>query len=412
VFLVNPEIKTPMIYEYNFTIEHQFPWNMALEARYVGSRATNLLRSIDYNQIDIRDNGFAADFNRARRNLIANGNPAVGETLTVFPLLAAGGNLANATNRNFLQTGTAGEMAFNYIQLAQTGSVRFLPNPGTGVANLFTNGTWYNYNALQLELRKRLSSGLYFVSNYTFQKNLTNGIGTSQTLVEPFLDNKQPQLEKTRADYDQTQVFNLSSIYELPFGRNRRFLGSANSVVNHLIGGWSVNSVVRAASGAPITITDARGTLNRTGRSARQTPNTTLSNVDLQKLVGFYENSRGIYMLNPAVVNSTTGRASEGYGTTPFSGQVFFNAEPGATGSLARGAINGPSNFNIDLSLLKNIQVTERVRLQIRGEAFNLLNNVNFHLTQTQDIGSVNFGRSTSTAVAARVVQFGGRLEF
>jgi hypothetical protein len=117
-------------------------------------------------------------------------------------------------------------------------------------------------------------------------------------------------------------------------------------------------------------------------------------------------------MLNPAVVNSTTGRASEGYGTTPFSGQVFFNAEPGATGSLARGAINGPSNFNIDLSLLKNIQVTERVRLQIRGEAFNLLNNVNFHLTQTQDIGSVNFGRSTSTAVAARVVQFGGRLEF
>jgi len=414
VFLVNPEMKTPMIYEYNFTIEHQLPWSMNLEARYVGSRATNLLRSIDYNQIDIRDNGFAADFNRARRNFIANGNPAAGETLTVFPNLALGGNLANATVRNFLQTGTPADMALNYINLAQTGTVKFLPNPGTGVANLFTNGSFYNYNALQLELRKRMSSGLYFVGNYTFQKNLTNGIGTSQTLVEPFLDNKQPNLEKTRADYDQTQVFNLSTIYELPFGRNRRFFSGTRSAVNHIIGGWSVNSIVRAATGAPITITDARGTLNRVGRSARQTPNTTLSNADLQKLVGFHENARGIYMINPSVVNSGTGRASEGFGTTPFAGQAFFNAEPGATGSLARGAINGPSYFNIDLSLLKNTQITERVRFQIRAEAFNLLNNVNFHLAQTQDIGSVNFGRSTSTVTGfgSRVVQFGARLEF
>jgi len=412
VFLVNPEIKTPMIYEYNFTIEHQLPWQMNLEARYVGSRATNLLRSIDYNQIDIRDNGFAADFDRARRNFVANGNPAVGEALTVFPLLAAGGNLANATNRNFLQTGVPADMALNYVQLGQAGTVKFLPNPGTGVANLFSNGSFYNYNALQLELRKRLSSGLYFVGNYTFQKNLTNGIGTSQQLVEPFLDNKTPQLEKTRADYDQTQVFNLSSIYELPFGRNRRFLSGTRSAVNHIIGGWSVNSIVRAASGAPITITDARGTLNRAGRSGRQTPNTALTSSELQKLVGFAENSRGIYMINPFVVNPTTGRASEGFGNTPFAGQVFFNANPGTTGTLARGLINGPSNFTIDMSLLKNTQITEGVRLQIRAEAFNLLNNVNFHLAQTQDIGSVNFGRSTSTAVAARVVQFGARLEF
>jgi hypothetical protein len=290
--------------------------------------------------------------------------------------------------------------------------VKFLPNPGTGVANTFGNGTWYNYNSLQLEMRKRFSSELYFLANYTFQKNLTNGIGTSQQLVEPFLDNRQQHLEKTRADYDQTQVFNFSSIYGLPFGRDRKFLSDAGTVLNHLVGGWSINSIVKVATGAPITITDARGTLNRAGRSARQTPNTNLSRQDLQNLVGFYENSRGIYMLNPGVVNLGTGRAAVGFGTTPFAGQVFFNAAPGETGSLGRGVINGPSYFSMDMSLLKNVQITESVRLQIRAEAFNVLNNVNFHLAQTQDIGSVNFGRSTSTAVAARVVQFGGRLEF
>jgi hypothetical protein len=79
--------------------------------RYVGSRSDNLNRSIDYNQIDIRDNGFADDFMRARRNLLANNNPTIGETLRIFPLLVSGGNLANTTNRNYLINGTPADMA-------------------------------------------------------------------------------------------------------------------------------------------------------------------------------------------------------------------------------------------------------------------------------------------------------------
>lgn len=412
VFLVDPELQTPRTMEYNFSIQRELGLNMALEVRYVGSRSDNLNRSIDYNQIDIRDNGFGADFLRARRNLIANGNPTVGETLTVFPLLVNGGNLASTTNRNHLTAGTPADLALTYIQQAQTGSVKFLPNPGTGVANLFTNGTSYRYNSLQIELRRRFSNGLMVMGNYSFQKNLTNGVGTSQTYVEPFLDNRQPQLEYARADFDQTHVINFSNLYELPFGRNKKFLSGAHPVISHLISGWSINSIVRAGTGAPITFTDPRGTLNRAGRSGRQTPNTTLTTAEIKNLLGIFETSRGLYFINPSVTNQATGRASEGYGTTPFAGQVFFNADPVATGTLGRAIINGPWTRNIDLAVLKNIKITEGVKLQIRGEAFNLLNSVYFAPGQTQDIGSTSFGRVTSTAIAARVMQVAVRLEF
>jgi hypothetical protein len=290
--------------------------------------------------------------------------------------------------------------------------VKFLPNPGTGVANLFTNGSLYRYNSLQIELRKRFSNGLNFLTNYSLQKNLTNGVGTSQNMVEPFLDNKQPRLEYARADYDQAHIWNFSNIYELPFGRGKALFSDINPVANHLVGGWTITSIVRLASGAPVTITDARGTLNRAGRSGRQTPVTTLSRDQLKQLVKFSENSRGIYMLNPSIVNSATGRASEGYGTTPFVGQVFFSVAPGETGSMGRAIINGPYYYNIDFSLLKNINFTESMRLQLRAEAFNLLNSVCFNLGQFQDIASTSFGRSTSTVFAARVMQFGLRFEF
>ncbi len=412
VALIDPEIQVPRTMEYNFGIQREVGWNTVFEVRYVGSRSNNMNRGLDYNQVDIRDNGFAQDFMRARRNLIANGNPTVGETLTVFPLLAGGGNLANTTNRNYLNNGTPADMAINYVQLLQTGTVKFLPNTGTGQAYLFTNGSKYRYNSLQVEARKRFSNGLFLLSNYSFQKVLTDGIGTSQQLLEPYLDNRQPQLEYTRADYDQTHVFNFSNMYELPFGRNKAFLSGVHPAVNHLIGGWSVNTIIRVGTGAPITITDARGTLNRGTRSGRQTPNTSLNKEQIKKLLGHFETSRGIYFINPSVTNQATGRASEGYGSTPFSGQVFFNAEPGTTGMMERAILNGPWFTQFDLSLHKNINFTERIKLQIRGEAFNLTNSVYFAPGQTQDIGSTSFGRVTGTAQAARVLQLGARLEF
>ncbi len=423
-FAIDPEIQTPRVEEYNFGIQREFGAN-AIEIRWVGGRGNNLWRSIDYNQMDIVNNGFLADFNRARANLVLTGNPACTtaqnagcQALTVFPNLVGGGSLANTANRNQLINGTPADLALNYIQLNQAGTVKFLPNSGTGVANLFTNGAKYNYNSVQAEFRRRFTKGLYLQANYTFQKTLTNGIGTSQQLVEPFLDNARPELEYSRADYDQTHGLKFNAIYELPFGNGRKFFGGANRVVDAIIGGWQFSPILTISSGAPISIFDPRGTYNRAGRSGRQTAVTSLNKDQVKDLFGIYKmeagNSRGvpagIYFINPAVIN-TTGRGAEGFGTTAFSGQAFFNNAPGQVSGMERAFINGPWYTNLDASLAKNFRIKEGMRFQLRLEAFNALNKTNFFFGQGQNINSTTFGRVTS-AFSPRIIQIGGRFDF
>lgn len=421
VFAIDPNIQTPKVQEYNFGIQREFGAN-AVEIRYVGGRGDNLWRSIDYNQIDIVTNGFLADFNRARANFLLTGNPSCTtagcQALTVFPNLVGGGSLANAANRNQLVNGTPADLALNYVSLNQSGTVKFLPNANTGVANLFTNGAKYNYNSLQVEFRRRFTKGLYFQTNYTFQKTLTNGIGTSQTLVEPFLDNARPELEYSRADYDTTHGFKLNGIYELPFGNGRKFFSGAHRVIDGIIGGWQISPIVTVSSGAPISLFDPRGTYNRAGRSGRQTALTSLNKQQIKDLLGVYKleagNSQGlpagIYYINPSVIN-TTGRAAEGFGTTPFTGQSFFNNAPGQTSGLERAFLNGPWFTNVDATLAKSFRIKENVRFQLRLEAFNVFNHTNFFFGQGQNINSTTFGRVTS-AFSPRIIQIGGRFDF
>ena len=435
VFAVDPNLKVPMTQEWNLGIQRELAFNTVFEIRYVGGMSNNLIRGNDYNQVDIFSQGFTADFIRARNNLVKFGNPACNatqaaatgcEVLTVFPNLASGGLLTNATIRNQLLAGTPADLAIVYVTNNLAGTVQFLPNPNTGVADVLENDARYRYNGLQAEVRRRFAQGLQFQANYTFQKTLTDTGGTGQTNFDPKLDLRQPQLEYARADYDSTHVFNFNGIYELPFGRGKRWFNDSG-IANTVLGGWQFTSIVQVFTGAPVTITDPRGTLNRAGRSGRQTPNSNLSKDQIKNLFGVRRTPCGIFYIDPAVLNINqqnlqnglctqlgTGRGAEGFGTTPFAGQVFFNAAPGQTGNLERAIVNGPLYVNWDASIIKNIPldfVKEGMRFQIRGEAFNVLNRANFFVGLTENINSANFGRITST-FAPRIVQFVGRLEF
>src|SRR4030095_2401339 len=263
------------------------------EARYVGSHSTDMLRTIDYNQVRIPA-AYLADFNVVRANLVAgcatNAACAVGAPL-FQSMVSSGGVLATNANGTLVRTGQIAELIWQQLIGAQipnpnvspypfttTGALRamFLPNPNAGVVNVLQNGGSFHYHSGQFELRRQFSKGLFLQANYTFSKELTDAIGTAQTRVEPFLDNNNPGLDNSRADYDQSHVFNINTIYELPFGKGRRWLNE-NKWLDLAIGGWQFNMVWRIASGAPITFTDARGTLNRSGRSGRQTAMTELS---------------------------------------------------------------------------------------------------------------------------------------
>ena len=452
VFAIDPNLKTPEVQQWSIGLQRELGFQTAFELRYVGTRSKNLWRSVDYNQINILAGGFFGDFERARANLALPGatsafcNPATVagcQALSVFQnggaaavgrLVVGTGGLSASTFNNNVNNGTPADLALLFIQNGLNGgptvadptaaqNINFLANPGTGIVNFFQNGGWYNYNALQAEVRRRFANGLYFQGNYTFSKNLTNAIGTSQTYVEPYLDINRPELEKMRSDFDATHVFNFNGSYELPFGRGKQFFSGANGLVDRLIGGWQLTGILAITSGSPITFTDTRGTFNRSARSARQTPNSTLNADQIRDLVGFYNTPCGLFYINPSVLNvnlndcTGTGRASEGFGTTPFAGQVFFNVPPGQTGTLPRNFVDGPNYWNLDASLIKNVRITETTRLQLRMEAFNVLNNVNFLPSLQQlDITNTNFGRLTQVASqitgGARVLQFAARFEF
>src|SRR5262245_45212899 len=451
-FAIDPDLQMPRVHEYNFGIQREFGAN-AIEIRYVGSRSDNLWRGIDYNQIDVTNNGFAADFLRARANLLAaevarQTNPSIplsgafnpsvpgSVQLTVFPQLGLQGNLANAAVINNLRNGTAADLAFQYIQAGPgatgTNGFKFLPNPNTGQAMLLANGSFFRYNSLQVEFRRRFSNGLYLQSNYTFQKNLTNGVGTAQNLVEPFLDNARPELEIARADFDTAHIFRVNGVYELPFGNGRKFLNGGGRLGDLLFGGWQITGIATFTTGAPMSITDQRGNFNRAtvtntavNRTLRQTALTSLTKDQIKDLIGIRKLPGGVFFIDPRAINinsngttctGKSGRGAEGFGVDPFTGQVFFNNAPGQTSGLERMFIDGPNFFNVDASVSKRFNVTETVRFQLRLEAFNALNRANFGVTAAQqfsvfNVNSANFGRITN-AFAGRIVQIGGRIDF
>lgn len=472
VFAVDPNIQSPRVQEYSFGIQREVGFNTAVEIRYVGTRSNNLLRGIDFNQIDIRSNGFLADFNRARSNLLINQaerqtrinalvaggatltaatatvnaalpssaafNPALAGSvaLTVFPLLAAnaangvgligtapglGQRPINATVSANLIGGTPADLALVYQTGNNQGSVRFLPNPNTGVVDLLTNGAEFNYNALQVDVRRRFSQGLSLNANYTFSKNLTDAVGTGQTRFEPLLDLENPRLDYSRADFDQTHKFNLLTSYELPFGQGRPYLNQG--ILSTLLGNFQIGAILQIGSGSPLTITDVRGTLNRAGRSGRQTALTSLSTAELRSLVGVYRTPNGVFFLPPEVLgrnsdgtfNSAiggTGRGANGFGSPTFQGQRFFNNAPGTTSNLGRALFDGPTRYNLDLSFIKRFVFREKYSIQIQGDLFNTLNTANFFTnSQFSDVNSPDFGRLDNVA-DARVVQLAFRLNF
>ena len=441
VYGINPDIKSPKVHEFTVGFQREIGFDSVFEARYVGTRGRDLLRAFDLNQVNIRSNGFAADFNRARSNLLlcqatsgcttgGNFNAAVtgSQPLTVFPNLVAGGLLTNATITNGLIAGTPADLAVTYFTNGLSGTVPFLANPNAGPADLLDNGAESNYNSLQLELRRRFVNGFLMQVNYTFSKVLTDSQGTvsnvannAQNRFDPFLDILNPSLEYSRAITDQTHVFNANFVYELPFGKGRAFFDQSGWT-DWLIGGFQLSGTIQVGSGAPISFNDPRGTLNRLARAARQTARTSLTKDELKDLVGIYKTPNGIFFLPPEVLGRNAdgtintavggqGRGANGFGTAPFPGQVFFNNPPGETSGLERQIVNGPSYQIVNLSLAKRFIFSERYSFQAEISAFNAFNKTNYIIAQNQDINTQTFGRIVGT-FAPRVIQVAGRFNF
>ena len=183
-----------------------------------------------------------------------------------------------------------------------------------------------------------------------------------------------------RLDYDHTQNFTQSYVYQLPFGKGKPWINSGPAAA--VVGGWQVAGILTLITGAPLTFGYSAAGLQAPGNT--QTPD----------LVAPIQILHGIGLSHPWFSASS------------------FAAPAGPTfGNLGRNVMDGPGLFNLDFSLFRTIDLSERLRLQLRGEAFSVTNRPQFSAPGTT-LGNPSFGYVTGTSGGGRVMQLGAKISF
>ena len=478
----DPNLKTGLVHSWNFGVQREIFKDTVIEARYVGTRGRNLWRRYGLNEVNVLENGFLREFRQAQANLAANQAAGRGNTFAFFgsgtgtqplPIMLGffTGSNANANNaaayagisqftnsarltqlnanfanpvgfattlqNNFLANGVTAGFPLNFFVVNPTVG---LLGAGSQSVTLTTNDTNTWYDALQLELRRRLSGGLLLQMSYTWSKSLTNFYASSQSsLGQPLTlrsDLDKP-LEKYRAPQDIQHSFKANWIYELPFGRGRWLMSTANGLTDHLVGGWEWHGTARIQSGRPFAL----GNVQLVGMDVKELQQA----VDARKLP-----NRTVRFLPDDIILNTrrafsVSATGAGYGAlgaptgryiAPANSNGCIEAFPGQCG-FANLILEGPRFVRFDMSLVKKIRFTETKNIEFRVELQNAFNNINFlvggssavddpKLTgtnlglQTPNYGAANFGLitsayqdiSTTNDPGGRPVQFVFRFNF
>lgn len=245
-----------------------------------------------------------------------------------------------------------------------------------------------DYHALQLKVERRYSRGLYLLNSFTWSRGRDNASGhlEVQNNDNSRVNYRNLDGEFGRSGYDQPINNTTSFVWELPFGKDRRFASQMNAVMEGVLGGWRLVGINTMTSGVPVNLSYSPASAFSVSGSPRYRPNLLgdpLTPSD-QRAFNNY--------LNAANVEIPTDR------TQPF-------------GNAPRNVARGPSFFQFDLGLHKSLGLgRDNTALEFRLEAFNLLNKTNFS-SPNANRSNANFGTITSTA-AARQIQLGVKLHF
>ena len=252
------------------------------------------------------------------------------------------------------------------------------------------------YNGLQAKLDHRFSNGFAMTTAYTYSKAM--GYQSEDSGLDFYINGRR---NWRRLNFDRTHYFVQSYVYELPFGKGKRFTQSGPGA--WILGGWQVNGILSIATGTPI---DFSGTSSVLGAPFN---NNTLNWFGPGKIPVTKGNGRDATWFTPTICNFN---AAKGALVTT---QCF--AQPGAAngglpefGNLGKNVMSGPGFWNVDASVFRNFNIKERFKLQFRGEAFQAINTAQWNNPNT-DITSANFGKITG-AGGNRTIQLGAKLLF
>ncbi len=440
--VVDPDLTYPRTHQWGFNVQRELGWNTVLEVSYVGRQGRKLFGGYDANQVDITNNGFLAAFrllqdpatrasvvtdpNFLINRLLAGDSRLQGRTGANFLIaqsaLGIGVPLANGTRAtNIVDAGGVAQAAFIIAQGTRAGNSTtpnfqlngfspffFQPFPQfTGAVNVIDNNDRSRYNALEVQFSRRFTRGLGFQLSYTLAKsedtrsfdpafavagrfgdNATGRAGQSASST-PF-DIRNRELNYARSDFDRRHALQGYALYELPFGRGRRFGRDWGQAADMLLGGFQVGGVLRMYSGRPFTVFSG---------------NHTLSNVNFV----------------PASCNGCTpdmGRVIlEGGRNTFFDANQraqFFTPAAGEFGNTGRNFFTGPGFFNLDATLSKRLRFDEDFNVEFRVEAQNVTNTPSFAVPDANLVAtSSSFGQVLgATASTSRKVQFALKVNF
>jgi hypothetical protein len=279
--------------------------------------------------------------------------------------------------------------------------------------NILTNDSYSNYNAMELELRRRFDNGLQFQADYTWSKAMgdaTDAQGNNQSDLVSRLTLRDKKADYRRSPQDQTQRFVANGIYDLPFGHGKKWMSSSNGFVDRLVGGFSMGAIVTWATGTPFHVASGRSTFN-SGTANNGAQLTGITYDAFKSNLGLFKTSSGVFFVNPnildIVVNPATGKAV----SSTLKAGLMSAPAPGTFGNFPINSLSGPSYFNWDFSVTKRIRITETVRFELKGTAINILNHPNF-VYGTLNFDSTSFGRVTTQRGTSRQMNIIAQLSF
>jgi hypothetical protein len=388
---------------------------MAVEVRYVGTRGHGDWNDLNYNEFNIVENGFLNEFRQAQKNLAANIAAGRGNTfaytgaagtapLPIFlayynrqasanagdPALYTGANWTNSTLLGFLSAlnpnpygfasnnttnGLQGNATFRANALAAgLPSNFFIANPAVTSGFVRTNLDDTYYNSLQLELRRRLSQGLQFQTSYVY------GHGYQSS----FFSFRKPELWRrdTGDPGDLTHQIKGNVVYDLPFGKGRRFAGNSSGLVDRLVGGWQIGLTANVNSGRLVNL----GNVRLVG----------MTTDDVQKMfkLRFDDAGKQVYMLPQDVIDNTilafatspttasgyAGAAPTGRYFAPANGPTCIETNSSSFGDCGTGdlVVSGPMFQQYDIRFSKRTAIAGSANFEFAAEMLNAFNHPNF----------------------------------
>jgi hypothetical protein len=371
---------TPYEQSWSFGFEKELPWKAILEMSYVGKKGTHLYYS---GAGEVNHLGpFIDKLTPAQRGALNNpdlANPFFGV------ITDPNSSLSGATIPEF-------QVLRPFPQF------KSLTGDSPPLASSI-------YHALQVRAEKSYSNGLQFLVTYTWSKSIDDASSTDDSVTwlggtTSLQDPNRLDLERSVSTWDTPHIFQFSYVYSLPFGRGKKFGGGMNRVTDGILGGWQVNGTYRYASGRPMHITLSGGQEIPTYSSGQRRPN----------LNGILRRNTG-----PDFVDNYFANAQD---VLSMPDDFTIGSAPRTITSARTPAIN-----NTTMSLFKQFNIREKMRLEFRAEAFNAFNhpqfcgpndgNTSVEFDSSGQIDNTpNFAAITNACVNAREVQLGLKLTF